>query len=115
MQVASTEWILAVQIHNFTNLYNVEIVNDNYCCCDDNQSCGSVLNDLFVICKHPIATQVCEPYFLVHFRNCLSSTCPLNKHYQLNYTSSASTFDHGILSIPIMEMELGDKVRTKSN
>ena len=117
MQVASTEWFLGVQIQNYVNQYNVEIISGSYCCCDDSETCASDLNDLLISCKNPSTAQPCETYFLVHIRNCLSSstssTCSLSKTYQLNYKSSASTFDHGILSIPFMDMELGDKVRTK--
>ena len=109
------EWFLGVEIQDFTNLYNVEIINSNYCCCDDNETCGSDLDELFISCKCPDVTQVCETYFLVHIRNCSSIiTCSLSKTYQLNYTSSASIFDHGIVSIPFMEMKLGDKVRTRN-
>ena len=113
-QVASTEWFLGVQIQDFENLYNAEIINGNYCCCDDNEICASTTNDLLVICKNPSTTQVCETYLLVHIRNCISiGTCSLSKTYLLNYTSSSSISDHGILSIPFMEMKLGDEVRTK--
>ena len=111
--MANTEWFLGVQIQNFTNLYNVEIINGRYCCCDDNETCGSTANDLLAMCKHASTTQVCETWFLVYTRKCLSGTCSFGKTYQLNYKSSSSIFDHGILSIPLMEMELGDKVRTK--
>ena len=111
MQVASSEWFLGVQIHDFMNPYNVEIINGMYCCCDDNETCASSPSDLLVICKDPIA-QVCEPYFLVHVKNCLY--CSHSKTYiLLNYASNAFTFDHGILSIPFVEMELSDEVRTE--
>ena len=114
MQVASTEWFLGVQIQDFTNLYNVQIINGMYCCCDDNETCGSTLNDLLGMCKDPTTTQICETYFLVHIKSCLFfPTCSLSKTYQLNYRPSSSISDHGILSIPFMEMELGDEVRTK--
>ena len=114
MQVASTEWFLGVQIQNYKNLYNVEIINGMYCCCDDNETCGSAPNDLLAMCKDPNTVQLCETYFLVHIKNCLSlSTCSLSKTYQLNYGPSSSISDHGIVSIPFMEMELGDEVRAK--
>ena len=110
MQVASTEWFLGVQIQNFENTYNVEIINGMYCCCDNNERCRSDLNQLF-LCKHPNVTQVCETYFLIHIKNCLiESSCSPGKTYQLNYTSSSSISDHSILSVPFMDMELRDKV-----
>ena len=114
MQVASTEWVLGVQIQNFTNLYNVEIINGMYCCCDDNERCGSTSSDLLGMCKHASTTQVCETCFLVHIKNCISiGTCSLSKTYQLNYKPSDLISDHGILSIPFMEMELGEQVSAK--
>ena len=112
MQVASTEWFLGVQIQNYKNLYNVEIINGEYCCCDDNQTCGNTPSNLLGMCKDPSTAQICETWLLVHFKNCLPP-CRFSKTYQLNYKSSASMFDHGILSIPFMEMELGDWVRRK--
>ena len=114
MQVASTKWFLGVQIQDFINLYNVEIINGMYCCCDANEKCGRIQNELLGMCKNASTTQICETCFLVQFRNCISvGTCSVIKTYQLNYKPSASIFDHGILSIPFLEMELGDKVRTK--
>ena len=114
MQVASMEWFLGVQIQDFMNLYNVQIINGNYCCCDDSGNCTRVFDDLLTMCKEPSTTQVCGTYFLVPVKKCLSiSTCSLSKTYQLNYTSSVSTFDHGILSIPLKEMELSNQVSTK--
>ena len=114
MQVASTKWFLGVQIQNFMNVYNVEIINGMYCCCDDNEKCGNTPNDLLGMCSDPSTTKSCETYFLVHVKNCISaSTCSFSKTYQLNYKFSASMFDHGIFSIPFMEMELGERVRTK--
>ena len=102
------------QMQNFTNLYNVQIINGNYCCCHDNEICSSNFDYLLASCADPSTTQVCETYFLVQIRNCLSiSTCSLSKSYQLNYKFSASTFDNSILSTPFMDMELNDKVRKK--
>ena len=114
MQVASTEWFLGVQIQDFVNLYNVEMINENYCCCHDNQTCSSDLISLLTICKASSTTPPCETYFLVYVRDCLhSSACTVSRIYQLNYQSSASMFDNGILSIPFMEMELGDGVKAR--
>ena len=115
MQVASTEWFLGVQIQDFVNLYNVEIINETYCCCYDNQICLSDSNSLLTLCKDSSTTPPCETYFLVHVRDhCLNSgACLVSRIYQLNYQSSDSMFDNGILSIPFKEMELGDGVKAK--
>ena len=42
VQVASSEWVLAVQIKHFENPYNVKIRNDLNCCCDSSsiRMCG---------------------------------------------------------------------------
>ena len=115
MQGASTEWFLGVQLQDFDNQYNAKIINGNYCCCDDNEICSSNLNSLLGSCTYPSTAQTCETYFLVHIRDCsYNSGCFLSKNYQMNCTSSASMFDHDTLSISFMEMELGDKVRTKT-
>ena len=98
------------------NDYNVEIIDGNYCCCHDNTICSSDLISLFASCTDPGAAQPCETYFLVHIRDCVlnsASGCFHSKTYQLNYTSIASIIDHGILSIPLMEMGLSDHIRTK--
>ena len=114
MELASTEWFLGVQIQHFENLYNVEIINGYYCCCHDNKICSSNLMDLLASCTDQRTAQPCETYFLVHIRDCVvNSECFLSKSYQMNYTSSASIIDHGILYIPLMEMELSDHVKTK--
>ena len=106
--------VQGVQIQHFENLYNVEIINGDYCCCHNNEICSSDLIGLFATCIDLGAAQPCETYFLVHIRDCvLNSKCFLSKTYQLNYTSSAFIFDHGILSIPLMEMGLRDHVRTQ--
>ena len=114
MQVANTEWFLGVQIQHFENQYNAEMINGIYCCCHDNKICSSNLIGLFASCTNLGTAEPCETYFLVHIRDCVvNSECFLSETYQLNYTSSASIIDHGILSIPLMEMELSDHVRTK--
>ena len=114
MQVASTEWYLGVQIQDFINLYNVEIINGMYCCCDDSETCGSDFDNLLGKCEDPSTTQVCKTSFLVHIRYCSRfHTCFLSKTYQLNYKSSTSMFNYGILSIPFMKMELSYEVKTK--
>ena len=42
---ASSEWFLAFQIQNFQNLYNAEIRNTEYCCCDNpDDPCGNDIN-----------------------------------------------------------------------
>ena len=45
VQVASSEWFLTFQIQYFENLYNAEIRNNEYCCCDNpDDPCGNDIN-----------------------------------------------------------------------
>ena len=114
MQVASTKWFLGVQIQHFDNNYNAEMINGIYCCCHDNEICSNNLNTLLGNCTHPHTAQPCETYFFLHIRDCMyNDRCLHSKTYQLNYTSSASTFDNGVLSIPLTDIELSDEVRRK--
>ena len=108
IQVASTEWFLGVQIQNFENLYNVEIIKGVYCCCDY-IGCSENISTLRGSCTH-----ICEPYFLINISNSsCDGTCPLDKTYQLSYEPRTSIFDHALLSIPFKEMEWSDHVRIK--
>ena len=76
MQIASTEWFLGVQIQNFENLYNAEIIFDGYCCCDLIAKCAINIADLQGMCL----TQSCEPYFLLHIKD--SSCTGMCSHEQ---------------------------------
>ena len=100
MQVASTEWFLGVQIQNFENLYNAEIILGGYCCCDT----VSICVESIVYLQGMYLTHSCEPYFLIHIED---------KSYQLNYERNASILDHAVLAIPFKEKEWSDHVRTK--
>ena len=108
MQVASTEWFLGVQIQNFENLYNAELILGSwFCCCDtfDNDKCSGNIAHLQVIC----IPHSCQPYFLIHIKH--SSCTGMCSTYQLNYEPSSSILDHPVLSIPFKEMEWSDHVR----
>ena len=64
VQVASSEWFLAVQIQDFENPYNAEIrMVDKYCCCDDGEvDCAgadiSAVNNMHCINDE----RKCDPY-----------------------------------------------------
>ena len=64
MQVAWTKWYLGVQTLDFINLYNVEIINGVYCCCDDSEICASDFDNLLGKCEDASTTQVCKQAFL---------------------------------------------------
>ena len=110
MQVASSEWFLGVQIQKFEN-YNVEIVRENYCCCD-HVTCKPSIAEVQEICM----SKSCQPYFIIHIRDCsCNGTCSLDTTYQLNNESNSSLLNGvEVLNIPFKEMELSVKVSTKS-
>ena len=75
--MANSEWVLAVQVQHFQNMYNAEIRNNGtvYCFCDISSSvvpCVANLTDLNLTA----CTSECEPYFEVRFKVCFADgTC----------------------------------------
>ena len=73
--MASSEWALCLRVEHFENLYNAEIRNDKYCCCDVYNlfvPCVEVFTDLNVT----DCTSECEPYFELGFEVCFANgTC----------------------------------------
>ena len=109
LQVASSEWVLGVQIQHFENVYSSEIRNGLFCCCDDDGSlCKENIIDL-QMCKLSATYNPCDTYFLVYVRDCLyNSTCNYTKYSQLNDDASLIQL---VLPIPL-EMELSENVRS---
>ena len=46
VQVASTQWILIVELQQFHNLYNAEMKSEKVCCCDSSELCVLQAADL---------------------------------------------------------------------
>ena len=50
VQVADTQWIIIVELHQFHNLYNAEMSRDDsdegICCCDSSRPCASQASKL---------------------------------------------------------------------
>ena len=70
--MANSEWVLGVHIQHFEYLYNVEIRDGLYCCCDISYTivdCVEDLNDLNVAA----CISECEPYFETHFEVCITN------------------------------------------
>ena len=113
MQVASSEWVLGVHIHQFMNVYNAEIRNGKYCCCDDHfKECWENITDVNGMCL--ISTYHCDTYFMLHVRECSSKdTCTDTKSYQLN--EALTSLEQLVLLIPVSDMELSKNVRVESN
>ena len=58
VQPATSQQILVVELLQFQNIYNAEMSNDQYCCCDKNQ-CTSQLADL----KQNSCESKCDTWF----------------------------------------------------
>ena len=112
--MASSEWVLGVQIKHFKNLYNVETKSGLYCCCDNaDVPCSENITHEDGKCCDSDPTHFCEPYFLIHVANCPhSQACSVPKTNQFQVADS-SALDQLILYIPLMEMELSNEVRIK--
>ena len=108
IQVAGIEWILGVQIQRFDNLYNAEIRNGEYCCCDSSRDpCEERVMDLSGRCN---GANSCQHSFFVRFQRCLdSSTCLDIKSYRLRNRTNLP-LDQLVLYIPI-DVDLGENVK----
>ena len=65
VQVASSEWVLGVQIQNFTNFFNAELRENMYCCCDIPDTCDSNITE-FTSTYVKICTTECNTYFVAN-------------------------------------------------
>ena len=111
LQVASSEWVLGVQIQHFENPNDYEIRNGLFCCCDNNNAmmCKESTSDP-LMCVRSENYHGCDNYFLVYIRDCLyNSTCNYTQIYQLK---DDTTLFQLILAIPL-EMDLSENVRSE--
>ena len=72
VQLASSEWVLGVQIRDFMSSINAGIRNNQYCCCDMKDTCSGcvqALNSAYMCSK------LCNPYFEAHL---LDRTNPMS-------------------------------------
>ena len=46
VQVAKSEQLLGVQLQNFDNMFNAEIRDDKYCCCDQESTCADNIESI---------------------------------------------------------------------
>ena len=115
VQVASSEWVLGVEIQHFENLYDAEIRDGVFCCCDnrDTTLCKENIIEMEV-CVHSETIHGCDHYFLVYVRDCpYNSACTVTKHYRLNTTTTLVQLTC-ILAITL-EMKMIENVRIKIN
>ena len=104
VQVASSEWVLGVNIQHFENMFNAEIRSGNYCCCDDGVTpCGETIDAV----KPMTCTTVCHPYFVVHFQACPSiKTCYVAKTINITVVDPTSVISSFLVQIPFSQSEL---------
>ena len=118
VQEASSEWFLAVQIQDYENMYNTEIKNNEYCCCDNPEGpCG---NGISAIKSTPCNSQLtCQPYYVlrVNFQGCPSTDPMMCSVSELTDTSVVHTFvttsflPHLHVTLNQSELEMYNQVR----
>ena len=92
MQVVSGEWVLGIQVQEFEILFNFEIRNGEYCCCDippPEVECSSDLTAL----DSDACNSVCLSYLETRVEVCFSNlTCLVmeDEHVPLNSNVSTS-------------------------
>ena len=72
VQLANSQWLLTVELHQFQNLYNAEIIpGEGLCCCDtirtNNVNCKQNLTDF------PKCGRNCDTSFSISLFPCYSS------------------------------------------
>ena len=73
--MANSEWVLGIHVQHFQNLYNAEIRNGDYCCCDISFKDVPCVNDLTDLNVAACISE-CEPYFEIRFEVCFADgTC----------------------------------------
>ena len=119
VQVASSEWFLVVQIQDFENMYNDDIRNNEYCCCDNTViPCGNDINAVDTTSCN--SQQTCQPYYVLHvnFQGCPSTTmmCPVPEptdESSVEHKSITTSFlSHLNVTFSQSESKMYNKVRT---
>ena len=69
VQLAACQQLLVVELLQFHNIYNVEVINGLYCCCDQNQPCTLQLEHL----KENVYEPKCDTWFNITLSPCESA------------------------------------------
>ena len=103
--------MLGVEIKEFENLYNAEIRNDEYCCCDDEYNCEENISVLRSIAMGSCPVP-CQTYFVVSVQDCTSNVqCTINKTFNLEPENQFG-LSSVIFQIPFVQPPLHIQVRT---
>ena len=110
MQVASSEWVLGLQVFSFENFYNAEKNGSKYCCCGAPSTCTETITALHSMCK-----QECNTYFAVHLQDCKSGlSCNTIKRFNFSGDNgSPSALSSLVFQIPFGLSTQDDQVRIK--
>ena len=110
VQVAGSEQLLGVQLQHFDNMFNAEIRNKKYCCCDQPSTpCVDNIENL----NTENCTYMCQPYFVIYFQACPSiQTCYFTDKYVVSGESIAAASSI-VIQIPFNEsgLEMYNQVR----
>ena len=94
-QVASSDWMLGVQIQNFENYLNAERKGTEYCCCDEVDTCNKTIKALDSTYN---CTSECQTYFVVSLLSCTNGCAPTKT---FNFSdNSASDLSLLVFQIP---------------
>ena len=101
--MASSEWMLGVEIKEFDNPYNAEMRDNQYCCCDIPNTCRSDITAL----KHFAnwrCTSSCKTYFVLSLQDCSSKQCTINQTFN----------DIPGLSLVIFQISFGQEIQVRT-
>ena len=111
VQVASSEWVLGVQLQHFENPKNAAWRLDKYCCCDIFPLvCEPTITSL----DQQMCTDECETHFVIHVRDCpYNQTCSVTKRYELEEYDDLYLLSKAGIFILFGNSKLSNEVRMK--
>ena len=102
--MASSEWMLGLEIQQIHSTNKSEITEDKQCCCDEHFCLENF--DYANDCE-----DVCDIYYTIHFPRCQNSDwCNTTASIELRL-SDPSIIGSVLLQIPLEESKLTDQVR----
>ena len=113
LQVASSEWMLGVEIKEFENFYNAEKMNDKYCCCDYMYE-HICVDDITVLKSNAMGScpVPCQAYLVIRVLDCTYTVqCTINKTFNLE-PESQFRLSSVIFQIPFVQTPLHTQVST---
>ena len=101
--------MLGVETKEFENLYNVELLDDMYCCCNNQNIC---VNDIAALKAMASCTLPCDTYFVVRVQDCrFNVQCTINETFNIE-PETQFRLSSVIFQIPFVQPSLDMQVRT---